>query len=180
MVERLSLTDPEKQRAAKHGYIMETTSPDKSSQNELAEWPHQMLKVWVWCLLLTAGLGVESRSSALIHATWLFNLTFHSTIDIMPHPSSVCVPTTKARSPTNFQLHSHSKEDKRSNVITGPQLPPRYFPRYLPNNDSRYWDIATHNQRRQQEVTENNLTSYNMETIRHSRALQPSISWMWG
>ena len=52
------ITDKLQAMADKHGYIMETTSPDKSSQNGLAERPHRKLKERVRCLLYTAGLGI--------------------------------------------------------------------------------------------------------------------------
>jgi hypothetical protein len=64
--------------ADKHGYIMETVSPDKSSQNGLAERPHRTLKERVRCLLHAAGLGVEFWPDALIHACWLYNRTYQS------------------------------------------------------------------------------------------------------
>ena len=38
------VTEELRETANKHGYIMETTSPDKSSQNGLAERPHMTLK----------------------------------------------------------------------------------------------------------------------------------------
>ena len=52
------MTDELRALADKHRYIMETTSPDKSSQNGLAERPHRTLKERVRCLLYTAGLGI--------------------------------------------------------------------------------------------------------------------------
>jgi hypothetical protein len=41
------------------GYLHETTGPDSSSQNGLAERPHRTLKEKVRCLLYTAGLGIQ-------------------------------------------------------------------------------------------------------------------------
>jgi hypothetical protein len=60
-----------------HGYILETTAPDASNQNGLAERPHRTLKEKVRCLLYTAGLGILFWSCALLHIVWLYNRTFH-------------------------------------------------------------------------------------------------------
>ena len=73
------------QVAAKHGYTVETTAPDSSSQNGMAERPHRTLKEKVRCLLYTAGLGVKFWSDALLHAVWLYNRTYHSSIAMTPY-----------------------------------------------------------------------------------------------
>ena len=66
------------------GYIMEVTGTDASFQNGLAERPHRTLKERVRCLLYTAGLGTDFWSYALVHATWLYNRTFHGAIKMTP------------------------------------------------------------------------------------------------
>jgi hypothetical protein len=69
----------------KHNYTLEVTAPDSSGQNGLAERPHRTLKERVHCLLYTAGLGVEFWSDALLHAVWLYNRTYHQSIDNTPY-----------------------------------------------------------------------------------------------
>ena len=73
------------QTAAKHGYMVESTAPDSSSQNGMAERPHRTLKEKVRCLLYTAGLGVQFWSDALLHTVWLYNRTYHSSIEMTPY-----------------------------------------------------------------------------------------------
>jgi hypothetical protein len=79
------ITEEVRAAADKHGHVTELTSPQKSSQNELAERPHRTLKERVRCLLHAAGLGTTFWPDALIHATWLHNRTHHSAIDMTPH-----------------------------------------------------------------------------------------------
>ena len=69
-----------------HGYTGETTAAGASFQNAIAKRPHRTLKEKVRCLLFNAGLGMEYWSSALIHAVWLYNRTYHKTIDKTPYP----------------------------------------------------------------------------------------------
>lgn len=73
-----------RQTANNHDFFVETTAPDSSNENGLAERPHRTLKEKVRCLLYTAGLGVEFWSDALLHAVWLYNRTYHSAIDQTP------------------------------------------------------------------------------------------------
>jgi hypothetical protein len=76
-----------RQTTGQHGYILETTAPDTSNQNGLVEQPHQTIKEKVRCLLYTAGLSIQFWSSALLlHAVcWLYNQTFHSSLDMSPY-----------------------------------------------------------------------------------------------
>jgi hypothetical protein len=62
---------------AKHGYLLETTGPDASSQNGRGERPHRMLANMVRCMLYSASLGAEFWADALVHAAYLYNRTFH-------------------------------------------------------------------------------------------------------
>jgi hypothetical protein len=71
--------------AANHNFIVETTAPDASSENGLGERPHCTLKEKVRCLLYTVGLGVEFWSNALLNAVWLYNRTYHSSIERTPY-----------------------------------------------------------------------------------------------
>jgi hypothetical protein len=73
------------QMAANHNFIVETTAPDASSENGLGKHPHCTLKEKVRCLLYTVGLGVEFWSNALLDAIWLYNQTYHSSIECTPY-----------------------------------------------------------------------------------------------
>jgi hypothetical protein len=73
-----------RETANNHDFLVETTAPDSSSENGLSERPHRTLKEKVRCLLYTAGLGVEFWSDALLHAVWLYNRTYHTSIDKTP------------------------------------------------------------------------------------------------
>lgn len=68
-----------------HRYTLETTAPDSSGQNGIAERPHRTLKERIRCLLYTAGLGIEFWSDALLHAVWLYNRTYHQSIEMTPY-----------------------------------------------------------------------------------------------
>ena len=81
----LAGSDDFRQITGKHGYILETTAPDTSNQNGLVERPHRTIKEKVRCLLYTGGLSVIFWSSALLHAVWLYNRTFHSALDQSPY-----------------------------------------------------------------------------------------------
>ena len=54
-----------RETANNHGYLIETTGPDSSSQNGIAERPHRTLKDKTRCLLYSAGLDVKFWSDAL-------------------------------------------------------------------------------------------------------------------
>jgi hypothetical protein len=58
---------------AKHGYILETTGPDASSQNGCGERPHRTLINMVRCMLYSASLGAKFWADALTQATYLYN-----------------------------------------------------------------------------------------------------------
>jgi hypothetical protein len=72
------------QTVANHGYLVKPTAPDASNQTGLAERPHKTLKERVRCLLYTAGLGTMFWADALLHAVWLYNRTYHSSIEKTP------------------------------------------------------------------------------------------------
>ena len=140
------VTEELRATADKHGYIMETTSPDKSSQNGLAERPHRTLKERVRCILYTAGLGVEFWPDALIHATWLYNRTYHSAIDMTPHQAFT------RRKPTldnllTFGCTVTPKMARDRTSALDPNSHHGIFLGYLPNNDIRYWDIYTQSEK---------------------------------
>jgi IS30 family transposase len=66
------------------GYILESTAPDASFQNGMAERPNRTLGDMMCSLLHTASLGPEYWSWAIIHATYLKNRLPHQAIDITP------------------------------------------------------------------------------------------------
>jgi hypothetical protein len=82
---KLAGSDDFQTKVGEHSYILETTAPDTSSQNGLAERPHRTLKENVRCLLYTAGLGVTFWSTAILHAVSLSNRTFHTELDSTPY-----------------------------------------------------------------------------------------------
>ena len=140
------ITDELQAMADKHGYIMETTSPDKSSQNGLAERPHRTLKERVRCLLYTAGLGVEFWPDALIHATWLYNRTYHSAIAMTPHQAFTHRrPTLDNLLTFGCTVTPKMARDRMSAL--DPNSHHGIFLGYLPNNDIRYWDIITQSEK---------------------------------
>jgi hypothetical protein len=69
---------------AKHGYVVEPTGPDASSQNGRGERPHRTLANMVRCMLYGANLGVEFWADALVYATYLYNRTYHEAIGKTP------------------------------------------------------------------------------------------------
>jgi hypothetical protein len=56
-----------------HGYEVNSTAADSSSQNGIVEQPHQTLKERMRCMMYSARLGTEFWADALLHATWLYN-----------------------------------------------------------------------------------------------------------
>ena len=70
--------------ANSHGYEVNTTASDASSQNGIVERPHRILKERMRCMLYSARLGTEFWADAIMHATWLYNRTYHSAIKMTP------------------------------------------------------------------------------------------------
>ena len=65
---------------SEYGYDLTSTGPDASHQNGIVKRPHQTLKERICCMLYAARPGVEFWADALIHATWLYNQTYHSAV----------------------------------------------------------------------------------------------------
>ena len=63
---------------------MRATATDASSQNGIVERPHRTLKEKMRCMLYSARLGTEFWADAILHATWLYNRTYHSAIKMTP------------------------------------------------------------------------------------------------
>jgi hypothetical protein len=70
---------------AKHGYVVEPTGPDASSQNGRGERPHRTLANMVRCMLYGANLGVEFWADALVYAAYLYNRTYHEATGKTPY-----------------------------------------------------------------------------------------------
>ena len=70
--------------ASAHGYDVRTTATDALSQNGIVEQPHRTLKEKMRCMLYSLRLGTEFWADAIMHATWLYNRTYYSTIKMTP------------------------------------------------------------------------------------------------
>ena len=68
----------------KLGYTMQRTATDSSSQNGLAERPHQTLATMVRCLLYSSSLPVTFWADALVYATYINNRLYHSGVEDIP------------------------------------------------------------------------------------------------
>ena len=68
----------------KHGYTAIMSAPDGSHQNGVVERPHRTLKERIRCMLYSARLGTEFWADTLMHATWLYNQTYHKAIGMTP------------------------------------------------------------------------------------------------
>ena len=68
----------------KYGYDITSTAPDGSHQNGIAERPHRTLKERIPCMLYAARLGTEFWVDTLLHATWLYNRTYHRAVKMTP------------------------------------------------------------------------------------------------
>mmetsp|Transcript_55054 Transcript_55054/g.61514 ORF Transcript_55054/g.61514 Transcript_55054/m.61514 type:complete len:199 (+) Transcript_55054:154-750(+) len=69
--------------ANSHWYELNTTASDASSQNGIVQQPHTTLKDTMRCMLYSARLGTESWADVIMHATWLYNRTYHRSIKII-------------------------------------------------------------------------------------------------
>ena len=77
-------SDASREKCSEFDYDVQTTGPDSSSQNGKGERPHRTLATKTKCLLYTARLGMPFWCSAIVHATYLYNRTHHSAIDMTP------------------------------------------------------------------------------------------------
>jgi len=64
---------------------METTGPVTSAQNGLAERPYKTIKNTMRCLLYSASLGSFFLVDALPQPVWLYNGTWHNSIESTPY-----------------------------------------------------------------------------------------------
>jgi hypothetical protein len=139
----LAGSDDFRQTTGQHGYILETTAPDTSNQNGLVERPHRTIKEKVRCLLYTAGLSIQFWSSALLHAVWLYNRTFHSSLDMSPYQAYT------GRRPTvdgllTFGTRVTPKKSRSRTTALDPNAHDGIFLGYRATMDNIiYWDVHT-------------------------------------
>ena len=67
------------------GYNLEKTATDSSSQNGVAERPHQTLATMVRCLLYASSLSVTFWADALIYATYVNNRMHNAGVNNVPY-----------------------------------------------------------------------------------------------
>jgi hypothetical protein len=135
------------QTVANNGYLVEPTAPDASNQNGLAERPHKTLKERVRCLLYTAGLGIVFWADALLHAVWLYNRTWHSSLDKTPFQAYTRrVPTLDGL--LTFGCRVTPKKAGKRNTATDPNNYDGIFLGYRATQDNiRYWDLRHQRER---------------------------------
>jgi transposase InsO family protein len=139
--------------ANKHGYSVEATAPDASSQNGMAERPHRTLKEKVCCLLYTAGLGTPFWSDALLHAVWLYNRTYHSAIGMTPYQQwSGRIPSLDNL--LTFGSRIISKKAKNRTTALDPNAFEGIFLGYDSTMENiEYWDSKAHLKRAAKQST---------------------------
>ena len=71
--------------SSKLGYTQQKTATDSSSQNGLAERPHQTLAAMVRCLLHSLSMPVTFWANALVYATYVNNRLYHAGIQDIPY-----------------------------------------------------------------------------------------------
>ena len=67
------------------GFTLHKTATDSSSQNGLAERPHQTLAAMVQCLLYSASLPVTFWADALVYSIYINNRLYHAGLDGIPY-----------------------------------------------------------------------------------------------
>ena len=82
-----SLVEPPSFRTmvTRHGYSLQKTAADTSSQNGMAERPHQTLGTTTRCLLYSSGMHIRFWADALVYATYVYNRLYHSGINGIPY-----------------------------------------------------------------------------------------------
>jgi hypothetical protein len=140
------ITEEIREIADQHAHIMETTSPNKSSQNGLAKRLHRTLKERVCCLLCTAEFGVDFWPDALIHATWLYDRSYHSAIGMTPHQAFTRQKPTLDNLLT-FGCAGTPKMAKDRTPALDPNSHHGIFLGHIPNNDIWHWGINTQSEK---------------------------------
>jgi hypothetical protein len=70
-----------------HGYLLEKTATDTSSQNGLAERPHRTLGTMTRCLLFSSQMPIQFWADAIVYAAYIYNRLFHDSIGAVPYNS---------------------------------------------------------------------------------------------
>lgn len=68
-----------------HGYTLEKTATDTSSQNGLAERPHRTLGEMTRCLLYSAAMPIYFWADALVYAAYIHNRLYHEGVKGVPY-----------------------------------------------------------------------------------------------
>ena len=66
-------------------WTLEKTAPDTSSQNGIAECPHQTLATMIRCVLYSSSLPITFWADALIYVNYVNNRLYHSGIEGIPY-----------------------------------------------------------------------------------------------
>lgn len=142
---------------ARHGYVLETTAPDASSMNGLAERPHRTIKERIRCLLYTAGLGPEFWGDALLHVVWLYNRTCHSSIEQTPYQAyTKRIPTLDHL--LTFRCRLTPKKARNRTSALDPNSYSGIFLGYKGTTDNLcYWDIHAQQERHAKHLTHDEL-----------------------
>ena len=70
-----------------HGYLLEKTATDTSSQNGVAERPHRTLGTMTRCLLYSSQMPIYFWADAIVYAAYIYNRLYHDTIGAVPYNS---------------------------------------------------------------------------------------------
>ena len=70
-----------------HGFLLEKTATDTSSQNGLAERPHRTLGTMTRCLLYSAEMPIYFWADAIVYAAYIYNRLYHETLGAVPYTS---------------------------------------------------------------------------------------------
>ena len=127
-----------------YGYDITSTAADASHQNGIVERPHRTLKERIIrCMLYAAHLGTEFWVDTLLHATWLYNRTYHKAIKMTPFQAYTNrIPTLESLITFGAKITA-KKTGKRPTVLN----PWTYDGIFLGYQDTmhniRYWDNHT-------------------------------------
>jgi hypothetical protein len=69
----------------KLGFTIQKTATDSSSQNGVAERPHQILAAMVRCLLYSSSLPVMFWADELVYAAYINNRLYHPGVQDIPY-----------------------------------------------------------------------------------------------
>ena len=124
-----------------HGYDVTTTAADAPHQNGIVEQPHRTLKERIRCMLYAARLGVEYWADALQQATWLYNRTYHSAIDMTPLQAySGQVPSIDSRITFGTKITA-KKSGQRPNILNPWTYDGIFLGYQNTMHNIRYWDV---------------------------------------